>query len=392
MRILLANFAKMVDDSGGLAKVTCAFAKEMQERGHQVAMVYSDDKEGSFFFQVPEAVQCYNLRHYKGRHILFPLRFKIKREILRALDQRKGRAVNNEFTEKYLLDNVRDILIEFKPDVIVASQPAASKVLLCDLQTKIPVITMSHGDPEDYWHNYPVKELPAVGMSAACQVLMPSFVKGITKRYPDEKVVVIGNVVPQHQEPVDLLKTKETYKLITIGRLVKNHKRPHLLLEAFAKLAKRFPDWQVELWGAEDREKYTNELRHIIAKNNLEDRIFLKGTTNNVNEVLRQGDLFVFPSAYEGFGLTLAEAMSIGLPGIGYKSCVAVNEIIQDGVTGLLADDGVDGLAEKMAILMENQQLRSQMGRAAHESMKQYAPEHIWGQWEKLLQETVAVE
>ena len=45
MNILLACFAKMVDDSGGLAKVTCAFAKEMYERGHRVTLVYSDDKE-----------------------------------------------------------------------------------------------------------------------------------------------------------------------------------------------------------------------------------------------------------------------------------------------------------------------------------------------------------
>lgn len=49
MNILLACFAKMVDDSGGLAKVTCAFAKEMYERGHRVTLVYSDDKEGKFF-------------------------------------------------------------------------------------------------------------------------------------------------------------------------------------------------------------------------------------------------------------------------------------------------------------------------------------------------------
>ena len=49
MNILLANFAKMVNDSGGLAKVTCAFAKEMYQRGYKVTLVYSDDKEGDVF-------------------------------------------------------------------------------------------------------------------------------------------------------------------------------------------------------------------------------------------------------------------------------------------------------------------------------------------------------
>ena len=111
------------------------------------------------------------------------------------------------------------------------------------------------------------------------------------------------------------------------------------------------------------------------------------GTTNNVNDVLNQGDIFVFPSAYEGFGLTLAEAMSIGLPGIGYKNCSAVNELIQDGVNGLLADDGVDSLAEKMQQLMGNQEMRARFGKAAHEAMKQYDSAIIWDEWEKLIAE-----
>lgn len=139
--------------------------------------------------------------------------------------------------------------------------------------------------------------------------------------------------------------------------------------------------------GAEDKKKYTKKLREIIAQNDLAERVFLRGTTNNVNDVLKQGDVFVFPSAYEGFGLTLAEAMSIGLPGIGYKNCSAVNELIQDGVNGLLADDGVDSLAEKMQQFMGNQEMRARFGKAAHEAMKQYNSAIIWDEWEKLIAE-----
>ena len=48
MRILLANLTKMVGDTGGLAKVTAAFANEMQRRGHEVSLVYSDVQTGDF--------------------------------------------------------------------------------------------------------------------------------------------------------------------------------------------------------------------------------------------------------------------------------------------------------------------------------------------------------
>ena len=201
------------------------------------------------------------------------------------------------------------------------------------------------------------------------------------------RTVVIGNVVPQYEEAADLGCEKEQYKIIFIGRLVKNHKRPHLLIEAFAKLVDDFPDWIVEIWGGGAKRSYQKNLEESIQRAGLERRVFLKGTTHEVASVLQKGDLFVFPSAFEGFGLTLAEGLSMGLPAVGYKNCVAVNELIQDGVNGILAEDGVDGLVQSMRTLMENQALRMKMGKAARESMRQYEASVIWTAWEKLLDE-----
>ena len=113
------------------------------------------------------------------------------------------------------------------------------------------------------------------------------------------------------------------------------------------------------------------------------------GTTHDVESVLRQGDIFVFPSAYEGFGLTIAEGMSVGLPAVAYASCPAVNELVHDGVDGFLVEDGVESLREKMELLMSDMDLRVKMGTAAHEAMKEYSDDKIWAAWEKLIQETV---
>ncbi len=75
----------------------------------------------------------------------------------------------------------------------------------------------------------------------------------------------------------------------------------------------------------------------------------------------------------------------MGLPAIGYKSCSAVNELIVDGVNGILCDDGVAPLTMALNRLMGDRELRIWMGMQARESMKQYAPELIWDQWESLL-------
>lgn len=389
MKLLLANLSDMVDDTGGLAKVHCSFANEMKQRGHDVAMVFCDDKIGKPFFPVDDGVELYNLQHYEDTDILFPKCLKVKREIIRAFSTQRARAVNNEFVEKYLLKSANSILHKFRPDTIISFQPAASKLFLCDLETRVPVITMNHGTTEDIFHIYPQAEIPALRKSAACQVLLPIFAEPIKKRFPKMKIAVIGNVVPQYEEEAELACAKEQYKIIFIGRLVKKIKRPHLLIEAFSKLADAFPHWIVEIWGDGSKKSYQWFLETIIRRKGLSERIFLKGTTHNVASVLQKGDLFVFPSAFEGFGLTLAEAMSMGLPPLGCKSCVAVNELIQDGVNGLLAEDGVDSLAQSMRMLMENQDLRVRLGKAARASMRKYEASVIWAAWEDLLDECV---
>ena len=385
MNILLANLTKMVEDTGGLAKVTSAFANEMQRRGHTVSLVYSDEKEGDFYYPIQPGIQAYDICHYKGQNIQIPLHMKAKRELYRLFSKRKSRTVNNDFAERYLLKNLQEVVDAVGPEIIVTFQPAASKMLLCDLDLSIPVISMSHGDPEDYFHIYPKAEIPSLVKSAVCQVLLPSFAQHIHNHLPEAKTVVIGNSIPQYAEQADLQTQKEQYTIVFVGRLTKNHKRPHLLIEAFAQLAAKYPDWRVELWGDVDQRAYYKELQLMIKMKNLQDRVFLKGTSNEIPKVLQHCDIFAFPSAYEGFGLALGEAMSMGLPAVGYKRCSAVNELIQDGVNGFLCEEGSEDLAAKLDLLMGNQALRARMGQAARESMKQYAPEAIWNAWETLL-------
>lgn len=385
MKILLANFTKMVNDSGGMAKVTCSFANEMVKRGHEVVLVYSDERSGDFYYPIDERVQCYDLRFQEGRRISFPLYLKIKRETFRLVDKKKSRTVWREFDKKYHVPYCKRIIDNERPDVIVSFNPGTSAVLICDLDTRLPIITMSHGDPADYFQFYPEDSVTAVKKSTINQVLLPSFESHILSHFPECKVVVIGNAIVQHDCVADLGVSKDTYKIVCVGRLNHNHKRQHLLISAFGKVAKDFPNWILELWGAKDSEVYFRELQAIIKKEGLEGRCFLKGTSKEIPNILRGADIFAFPSAYEGFGMALAEAMSMGLPVIGYKNCPAVNELVVSGKNGLLSEDGVDDFAKCLAILMRNKGLRMLMGKEAKISMQEYAPDVIWDKWEKLL-------
>lgn len=385
MNILVANLTKMVDDSGGLAKVTCDFSNEMKRRGHSVSMVYSDEKEGDFYYPIDADIPCYDIRHFEGKAIRYPWYLKIKRELLRPINKRKARTVNTDFAQKYLLRNLNCVLETTKPDVIVAFQSAASKMLICDLHTDIPVITMSHGDPEDYFHTYPEAEIPALEKSTICQVLLPSFEEHLKYHLPNAKTVVIGNAIPQYDVSANLSTEKDVYRIVFVGRLSKGHKRPHILIEAFSGIAAHFPDWQLELWGAEDGKAYYKELQLLIRQKKMENRIFLKGTTNHVEEVLQKADIFAFPSAYEGFSLALGEAMSMGLPSVAFKSCESVCGMIEDGKTGILCSDGVKPFQDALQSLMRDRELRVEMGKNARVAMQSFAPDIIWDKWENLL-------
>lgn len=385
MNILVANLTKMVDDSGGLAKVTCDFSNEMKRRGHSVSMVYSDEKEGDFYYTIDADIPCYDIRHFEGKAIRYPWYLKIKRELLRPINKRKARTVNTDFAQKYLLRNLNRVLETTKPDVIVAFQSAASKMLICDLHTDIPVITMSHGDPEDYFHTYPEAEIPALEKSTICQVLLPSFEEHLKYHLPNAKTVVIGNAIPQYDVSANLSTEKDVYRIVFVGRLSKGHKRPHILIEAFSGIAAHFPDWQLELWGAEDGKAYYKELQLLIRQKKMENRIFLKGTTNHVEEVLQKADIFAFPSAYEGFSLALGEAMSMGLPSVAFKSCESVCGMIEDGKTGILCSDGVKPFQDALQSLMRDRELRVEMGKNARVAMQSFAPDVIWDKWENLL-------
>ena len=387
MRILLANLAKMVGDSGGLAKVACRFANEMERRGHQVSILHSDEKLGAFFYPVSKSINCYNLKTKPdGSIIKMPVYLILLREIYRIFSKTGARVFTSKFMEKYLLDNMKHYVSISDPEIIIAFQAATSKLLLCDNDVKIPVITMFHGTPEDPFNKNLPEELTALAKSAVCQVLLPPFALQLKELVPEIRTVVIGNVVPQFVECADLSREKNIYKIIFVGALNKARKRQHLLVQAFALLAAKYPDWVLELWGAATSKAYLKELQFMIARSNLKDRILIKGVTSDIPKVLAGADIFAFPSASEGFSLALTEAMSMGLPVVGSKNCISTSCLINDGENGLLHDDSPDAIALTLEKLIENRELRIRLGTKARESVKRFAPGNIWDQWETLMQ------
>lgn len=396
MKIALAYFEKFIEMSGGIERVCCAMANEMAARGHEVSIIYCYGRSGKPFYPLSPEVKLYNLMALHPEKWKAPSLSqcvsggsKLVRELIRVFDANRARDWNESVKGRMIAPEIRQVLDEIGPDVIVCLRFETGNYLLNAAGVRTPVVMRSYISPGIILPRSPAGERTAIEKSAAVHVQLEEDISVMRSFCPKARVVWIPNAVPQYERQAELAGEKTSYTILHVGRMNKEQKRQHLLVEAFAKVASDFPDWSVEFWGGgnESGVAYADELRKMIYEKGLDGRIRLMGESGQILEEYVKGDIFCFPSAYEGFPNALAEAMSAGLPAVAFRSCPGTAALITDGESGLLAGDGADALAAGLRTLMASQETRVRMGRRAREAMKAFAPEKVWDRWERLLRE-----
>lgn len=176
----------------------------------------------------------------------------------------------------------------------------------------------------------------------------------------------------------DLPAGPEVSRPLTIGFLARfvPEKGLHLLLDAFIRLQRsgEFPDLQLLAGGYVSRayKTYIDGIRRKIRDYHLEDRIKLLGTLDRAEKLnfFRQIDVFSVPSPYrEPKGIPVLEALASGVPVV-QPDHGAYPEWIHATQGGLLYDpnDSVD-LAEKLACLLRDAELRKRLGQQGRQSI-----------------------
>jgi glycosyltransferase involved in cell wall biosynthesis len=93
-------------------------------------------------------------------------------------------------------------------------------------------------------------------------------------------------------------------------------------------------------------------------------RVEFLGQRKDVAEVLSKAHIFALPTKWEGFPLSILEAMRAGLPVIA-SDVGGVAEAVVDGVTGFLVPSGDGaGFRDRLAVLLSNPEIRRRMGDA----------------------------
>jgi glycosyltransferase involved in cell wall biosynthesis len=205
-----------------------------------------------------------------------------------------------------------------------------------------------------------------------------------------QRVTVIPNAVTwplSEQEPrisPSALYQSERQLLLAVGRL-DAQKGFDWLIEAFSNLVDKHPGWDLVILG---EGLLRTTLEGQVRESGVEHRIFLPGRAGNMAEWYERADLYVMSSRFEGFPMTLAEAMAHGLAAVSFDCDTGPRDIIRHELDGLLVPPGnVAELTAALDRLMSDALTRQRFAERAVEVRERFSMERIAGMWEKLFEE-----
>lgn len=355
---------------GGAERVLATVVTGLAARGHDVSVVTFDAPGGRSFY---------------------PLDARVRRIALGLgpTDRRSG------WRDSLVrVRALRRVVREEKPDAAVGFMHSMFVPLAFATRgLGVPLVASEHIVPEYYRNRRGEYFLLVLGCLLSTRVTVLS--KAVRDMYPrlvKSRMVPMPNPVSvpaaswsESRAPAGASKT-----VLSVGRL-EAQKDHATLIDAFAMIAERFPDWNLRIVGDGSLRESLEQRLHASG---LGSRASLVPTTAHIEDEYVRAQVFAMPSRFESFGIATAEAMSVGLPVVGFADCPGTNELVHHNADGWLVEPARDGervrpYAEGLSALMGDDILRKRLGTCARESVRQFDPPHIVARWQDLLDDVV---
>lgn len=158
------------------------------------------------------------------------------------------------------------------------------------------------------------------------------------------------------------------FQIIAVGRLVRA-KRQDRFLKALASVRERNPEVRGALVGCGPMRSELESLANSVGL--LSSGVQFLGRSDNVAMLLRQSEMFVLTSDYEGFPNVLLEAMAARLPVVTTPAGDSA-EVVQDDRTGYVVGfEDFKGLVDRIALLARSPELRRRLGDAGRKRVEE---------------------
>lgn len=353
---------------GGVERIISSKANMLSEMGHDVSIITTDQQGRRPYFKISDKVKCYDLGiNYdknRGRGFIKKLFYFFyntylhKKRLSQLLKElRADIVISTLFNEVALLPQIKDgskKIVEFHFSRVISHYTKRSGLVgyILSLMDRSSYKTLGKynrfvvlsDEDADNW-----KEL--------------------------NNVSVINNFCT-----IDIngRAKLEEHRVISVGRY-EFQKGFDRLISAWSLISTQMPDWTLHIVGEGSMRPMLTEQ---IKKMGLENSVFLDGVSSNIDVELLKSSVAVFTSIYEGFLMAIVEAESAGVPVVSFDTPCGPKDIIRDGEDGFLVANGdIQGLGEKLLLLMKDYELRKKMGEKALDNSKRFTKEEIMKQW-----------
>ena len=378
---------------GGTNRTTVSTAKALADRGHEVDIVTIFRHRNVPLFSIDPRVRIVRIidnrnaeQNGKSKEPAKPLTRREK--MLQSLPSKyfpSGENRNHEYNQ--LIDvRLAEYLNTCDRDIVVGTRPGLN-TLLCALTPKhIAVVGQEH-----MFHGYHGEKLQKQLYKAYERLdylvtVSEADAKEWREHIPrkDLPIDFVPNSVPRPWvAPVD--SAEKT--IIAAGRVVAM-KRYDIVINAFAEVVKRHPEWKLRIYGhGAERGKLLTQVGEL----GLQNHVNLMGTVSPIESEWAKGSIAAVASEFESFGLTLVEAMRCGLPVVSTACPMGPPEIVRDGEDGLLVPvNDQEAYTAALLKLVEDDELRRKMSLAAVQNAERYDPEQVTIRHEEIFEEVLA--
>lgn len=309
------------------------------------------------------------------------------------------------FTEKEMRNFLRKKLQEWHIDIIINQSGQLLRNTRLAKQAShglaIKIISVLHNTP-DFIINHHATSLYqkalnlkrryylrcCYSLSDAFVLLSSSFIpifKRLTQIKRASKLTAITNPFTLSVATAKDSHTEKEKMLLYVGRLERKQKRIERILAVWQTLQSHYADWQLCIVGdGPDRQR----LENIVYSQQLKNVTF--AGFQPPEPFYRQASILLQSSDYEGFGLVIPEAMSMGVVPIVYGSYTSIYDIIQDGINGFISAPkagifDLEDFTAKVKLLMDSETQRKEMSQSAILTSSQFTPDNIYQLWEAIL-------
>jgi len=354
-----------LDLPGGIEKAIIQLANTLSKKGYNITLFILDNTKETFY-PLEKAVDI----------IQHPLNFGITK---------KG----NVFTRKIsFLKDITRLKKEVRksdPDIVLSTEyPFAIAAVVAGLHKEYKLVS---------WEHHHLFELKKSGFWQRLFLRTYPKLHAVVCLNPDEQKLYSQfnehtTVVPNFILPANGSRSADSKTILTVGRLT-HVKGTDLLLKAAAVVLSRFPEWKWKIIGDGDMRI---KAETFIKEKRLEKSMTISPPfTNDLSAEYSAASIYVSASRNESFGLTIAEAMAAGTPCISFDCETGPRHIIVNEDNGLLVKkENPEKLAEAIEKLITNEELRRCLSEKASETIKQFHPDNILPEWEKLFLKLLA--